>query len=119
MWKRHSIMPSHHGSRWAWLSLALLAAFGVIIYALVPTDGADVGVRESRCFPVHWCLPGTTAGESAIDVAPTSDTPQSAERIDARAGAVSGKCSFRKRPSHLQRLLAGPMSAHLAIGSTS
>ncbi len=66
MWKRYSIMPSHHGSRWAWLLLVLFVVFGAIIYASVPTDGADVEVGENRCFPVHWCLPGTT-GESPIN----------------------------------------------------
>jgi len=128
--------------------LVLLVAFGVTVFASDPDDNSnvevrksgcfpvhwclpgttagdsaietvrgEVEVREDRCFPVHWCLPGTTAGESAIDVAPISDTPQSAEPIDARAGAVSGKRSFRKRQSDLRRLRAGPMSAHSASTS--
>lgn len=82
----------HRGSKWAWLSLALLVVFGAIIYASDPIGGADVQVGENICFPVHWCLPGTTR-ESAIEVAPTADAPTPAERVDARAGAVSRKCS--------------------------
>ncbi len=92
MWRRYSMMPDHRGSKWAWLSLALLVVFGVIIYASDPTAGADVEVGENICFPVHWCLPGTT-GESVFEVAPTSEAPPPTERIDARAGTVSSKCS--------------------------
>lgn len=66
MWKGYSIIPNHRGSRWAWLLLALLGIFGAIIYASVPTDGTDVEVGENRCFPVNWCIPGTT-GVSAIN----------------------------------------------------
>ncbi len=65
MWSRYPMMLDHRRLKWAWLSLALLVVFGVIIYMSDPTDeGVEVG--ENRCFPVHWCIPGTT-GESAID----------------------------------------------------
>ena len=60
MWRRYFMMPDRRGSKWAWLSLALLVVFGVIIYASDPTAGADVEVGENICFPVHWCVPGTT-----------------------------------------------------------
>ncbi len=76
------MMPDHRRSKWAWLSLALLVVFGVAIYASDPIAGADVEVGENICFPVHWCIPGTT-GESAIEVAPTLDAPPSVQRIDA------------------------------------
>ena len=93
MWKGYSPKPYRRGSKWAWLSLAVLVVFfGVIIYASDPTAGADVEVGENICFPVHWCLPGTT-GEPAIEVAPTPNAPPSVQRIDARAGIVSSKCS--------------------------
>ncbi len=92
MWRGYSMIPDHRRSKWAWLLLALLVVFGVVIYASDPIAGADVEVGENICFPVHWCLPGTT-GESAIDVAPTPDAPPSVQRIDARAGTVSRKCS--------------------------
>lgn len=106
----YSMMFDHHGSRWAWLLLALLIVFGVIIYASNPTAGADVEVGknecfpahwcipgttgesaidaddnvevgENRCFPAHWCIPGTVSGESTIKLAPASDAPPSAEQI--------------------------------------
>ena len=64
MWKGYSMARGHRESKWAWLSSVLLVIFGVIIYASVATEGADVEVGENRCFPVHWCIPGTT-GESA------------------------------------------------------
>ena len=86
------MMLDHRGSKWAWLSLALLVVFGVIIYASNPMGGADVQVGENICFPVHWCLPGTN-GESAIEVDPTAEAPPPAERVDARAGAIPRKCS--------------------------
>ena len=82
----------HRGSKWAWLSLALLVVFGVIIYVSNPIAGPDVEVGENICFPAHWCLPGTT-GESTVEVAPTADAPPPAAWLDARAGAVSRKCS--------------------------
>ncbi len=91
MRKGYSMIPDHRGS-WAWLSIALLVLFGVVINASNRTVGTDVEVGENICFPVHWCLPGTT-GESAIEVAPTADAPPPVERIDARAGTVSRKCS--------------------------
>lgn len=110
MWTGYSMMLDHHGSRWAWLLFALLIVFGVIIYASNPTAGPDVEVGENECFPAHWCIPGTTgestidpdgnievgevrcfpahwcipgtaSGESAIELAPTSDAPPSADRI--------------------------------------
>jgi|GEM_PF-6206572 len=66
MWKRYSMMGDHRGSKWAWLLSALVVVFGAIIYASDRSAGADVEVGENRCFPVHWCLPGTT-GESPIN----------------------------------------------------
>ena len=66
MWIGFSMMIDHHWSGWAWLWLTPLIVFGVIIYAADRSNGADVEVGENICFPVHWCIPGTT-GESAID----------------------------------------------------
>ena len=77
----YSMMFDHHGSRWAWLLLALLIVFGLIIYASNPTAGADVEVGKNECFPAHWCIPGTASGESTIKLAPASDAPPSAEQI--------------------------------------
>ena len=65
MWRGYSMARGHRESKWAWLSLVLLVIFGVIIYASVPSEGADVEVGENRCFPIHWCIPGTA--ESAIN----------------------------------------------------
>ncbi len=42
------------------LALAQLVVVGAIIYALYPTASADVEAGENMCFPLHWCLPGTT-----------------------------------------------------------
>ena len=65
MWRGYSMARGHRESKWAWLSSVLLVIFGVVIYASVATEGADVEVGENRCFPVHWCIPGTA--ESVIN----------------------------------------------------
>ncbi len=110
MWTGFSMMIDHHWSGWAWLWLVPLIVFGIIVYVSDPATDADVEVGENICFPVHWCIPGTTgesaidadgnvevgenrcfpahwcipgtaSGESTIELAPTSDAPPSAEQI--------------------------------------
>lgn len=66
MWRGYLTKPYRRGSTRAWLSFVLLAVFGLIVFASCSTAEADLEVGENRCFPVHWCIPGT-AGESAID----------------------------------------------------
>ena len=82
MWKGESVLPGHRGLKWA-LLLTLLIVLGVIVDGLNSANGAEVEVGENICFPAHWCIPGT-AGETAINLAPTSDTPPMTERIAPR-----------------------------------
>ena len=66
MSSRRPIMHKYRGSALAWLLLLLFVALSVYVYSSYLATRAEIKVGENRCFPAHWCVPGTASVDQVL-----------------------------------------------------